>query len=151
MRNTAISITGALLLLAQGCQPFSTAGPGGWKGVELVDLGNGIHQMASSGLMWQAERGPWVDSHDQGVRYAENLTLGGYEDWRLPTIHELHDLYLVFDLKKNGAGQMRLDGDYWAAPEEGEEIAGAWEISGQCDLQRQFNVKQGGYVRAVRP
>ena len=44
------------------------------------------------GLMWQKnefeKQMNWYDSMD----YAENLRLGGYDDWRLPTIKELEDI-----------------------------------------------------------
>ena len=45
-----------------------------------------------NGLMWQKnefeKQMNWYDSMD----YAENLRLGGYDDWRLPTIKELEDI-----------------------------------------------------------
>ncbi len=45
------------------------------------------------GLMWtQCDNGDDID-HNCAVNYIADLTLGGYEDWRLPTVAELAALY----------------------------------------------------------
>ncbi|MHA1866475.1 MAG: Lcl C-terminal domain-containing protein [Candidatus Heimdallarchaeaceae archaeon] len=45
-----------------------------------------------TGLMWQktpdTQKYTWAEAFD----YSENLTLGGYTDWRVPTIKELYSL-----------------------------------------------------------
>lgn len=47
----------------------------------------------ATGLMWsKSDNGADVD-WDQAVLYSRNLRLGGYSDWRLPTIEELAALY----------------------------------------------------------
>lgn len=52
-----------------------------------------------SGLMWSAkDNGENINWHD-AKRYCENHRVGGYSDWRLPTIDELRGLY---DEKKSG-------------------------------------------------
>lgn len=43
----------------------------------------------ATGLIWTAkDNGSEVDWH-QATNYCQNLSLGGYSDWRLPTIDEL--------------------------------------------------------------
>jgi|GEM_PF-699443 len=59
-----------------------------------TDLGNGIVRDNVTGLMWQKSTTSNITSYtwDQAITYCENLTLGGYSDWRLPTIKELSTL-----------------------------------------------------------
>jgi len=45
-----------------------------------------------TGLMWQRERAPNSMTHEKAIEYCENLSLGGYSDWRLPSISELKTL-----------------------------------------------------------
>ena len=48
---------------------------------------------SSTGLMWAGkDNGKNVNWH-QAVKYCRNLRLGGYSDWRLPTITELEGIY----------------------------------------------------------
>lgn len=58
------------------------------------DNGDGTVTDLNTGLMWQQDlpegKYPWSDC----VSYAENSTLAGYADWRLPTIKELYSLVL---------------------------------------------------------
>jgi len=58
-----------------------------------VDNGDGTISDASTGLMWQqGTSGNLMSSWEQALSYCENLELGGYMDWRLPTIKELYSL-----------------------------------------------------------
>ena len=45
--------------------------------------------MMINGLMWQKETVEEEMNWDDAMEYAKNLRLGGYDDWRLPTIDEL--------------------------------------------------------------
>ena len=42
-----------------------------------------------TGLIWQMDTAPGTYTWQQAIDYCENLTLGVYSDWRLPTIKEL--------------------------------------------------------------
>ncbi|GAB5398796.1 MAG: hypothetical protein Aureis2KO_03810 [Aureisphaera sp.] len=44
-----------------------------------------------TGLIWQKNMGEKI-SYDEAVVKAEMMTLGGYNDWRIPTIKELYSL-----------------------------------------------------------
>lgn len=52
---------------------------------------NGITKDSATGLMWQDNRDTVSvqKNWDNAQTYCENLTLGGFSDWRLPNIYEL--------------------------------------------------------------
>ena len=48
--------------------------------------------MMINGLMWQKETVEEEMNWDDAMEYAKNLRLGGYDDWRLPTVDELKEV-----------------------------------------------------------
>ncbi len=48
--------------------------------------------MMINGLMWQKETVEEAMNWDDAMEYAKNLRLGGYDDWRLPTIEEFKEV-----------------------------------------------------------
>jgi hypothetical protein len=59
---------------------------------DFVDNGDGTVTDRATGLMWQqADIGSGMDWED-ALAYAESLTLGGYDDWRLPNVKELQGI-----------------------------------------------------------
>ena len=117
----------------------------------LQNLGNGICQDTVTGRMWQIEKSTMTSSLEDAEEYVRTLRLGGYSDWRLPTVNELFDLSYLFDLFQNGDCALDRKGNYWSGEKNGEGKAGAWEISDQCDPERQYAPGTQGYIRAVRP
>ena len=59
---------------------------------QFTDNGDGTIKDNITNLIWQ--KTPLVDTltWEQALVYAENLTLGGFSDWRLPNIKELQSL-----------------------------------------------------------
>jgi len=55
------------------------------------DNGDGTISDMNTGLMWVKERGPTV-TWDEAMRGAASCRVGGYSDWRAPTIKELYSL-----------------------------------------------------------
>lgn len=100
--------------------------------------------------MWQMERSRRFKTYKEAKAFAEQLTLGGYDDWRLPTVYELYDLNDLFDLHQNGDIILDREGNYWSGEKDGDGIIGAWAISDQCDPSRDYEPGKAGYVRAVR-
>ena len=64
--------------------------------------------------MWQVGTSRKIESLADAKNYTANLKAGGYDDWRLPTVSELYDLYIIFDLHQNGDCQLKVEGTYWS-------------------------------------
>ena len=78
-----------------------------------------------TGLMWTREDNGEDIDWQRANKYAENLELAGYSDWRLPTIDELEKLY---DPKggneHNIRKPFRLTGWWvWSSTKEGSDSA----------------------------
>lgn len=54
-----------------------------------VDNGNGIVTDLGTDLMWQQAPPPWEAPWSDACQYCEDLELGGYTDWQLPTVRQL--------------------------------------------------------------
>jgi hypothetical protein len=59
---------------------------------DLIDNGDGTVTDQSTGLMWQQADDGTVRNWLVSLDYAENLTLAGHDDWRLPNAHELQSI-----------------------------------------------------------
>jgi len=57
-----------------------------------IDNGDGTVTDSETGLMWQKGSLTTDLKWDETISYARNLTLAGYNDWRLPTISEIESL-----------------------------------------------------------
>ncbi len=117
----------------------------------LIPLGNGICRDTRTGKMWQTDTSRTIRSLHEAQQYADSMKKGGYDDWRLPTVAELYDLYIIFDLHKNGACTMKVEGNYWSSEPDMAGRVGAWELDDNCDPERQYIPKNKGLVRLVRP
>lgn len=116
----------------------------------LSGLSDGVCQDTKTGLIWQSGKSKTFKSLAEAQKYTASLGAGGYDDWRLPTVTELYDLYMTFDLHQNGDCQMRVEGAYWSDEADLEGRVGTWELNDNCDPERQYIPKQKGQVRAVR-
>lgn len=57
-----------------------------------ADLGDGVIKDNSTGLIWQQATAPGTYTWQQAFDYCTQLSLGGYDDWRLPAVKELATL-----------------------------------------------------------
>ena len=98
MKHThfVLVLLAVLLLSLQGCAGKSS------HQARLQNLGNGVCQDTVSGQMWQIEKSKMTTSLKDAEQYVRTLNLGGYSDWRLPTVDELYDLNYLFDLFQQG-------------------------------------------------
>lgn len=65
----------------------------------FTDNSDGTVTADDTGLMWQQDKSAVKLSWDAVLTYCENLTLAGYDDWRLPNVIELRSIvdYTTFD------------------------------------------------------
>ena len=78
----------------------------------------------NTGLTWQRETGGTMNWQD-ALSYCESLSLGGYDNWRLPTIEELRSIvnYRTFDpaiasifvQDPDNEQYYTIDGLYWSS------------------------------------
>lgn len=101
------------------------------------DNGDGTVSDLTTGLMWQKSPGD-KKTFDDAVKGASKTKLGGYNDWRLPTIKELYSLinfngsggrtagqsipyidtnYFDFTYGDESKGERIIDSQYWSATE----------------------------------
>lgn len=59
---------------------------------QFMDNGDGTVTDHATGLMWQQTDSTHGMNWPGALQYAQNLTLGGYSDWRLPNAKELHSI-----------------------------------------------------------
>ncbi|QWB96633.1 DUF1566 domain-containing protein [Mycoplasmatota bacterium] len=69
-----------------------------------------------TGLMWAQDMGEKM-TYQEAFTYAASSTLGGYDDWRVPSIKQLYSL-IQFDGRVNGetAIDLFIDTDYFNQP-----------------------------------
>lgn len=118
--------------------------------VYLENIDHGICQQHPSELMWQAGKSQNFSSWEDANQYVEALSLGGFDDWRLPTPEECLRLSQLIQMKKSDC-PMETGGNHWVSKTNNIE-AGQWESNVHCDgpIFRWTKDKKGR-VKAVRP
>lgn len=106
-----------------------------WPNPRFYDNGNGTVTDSLTGLMWTKNAnlaGNYMTWY-QAVDYCNNLTQGGYTDWRLPNLNELESL--INDdvansatwLNNQGFTNVQSDG-YWSASTNACYPSVAWIV-----------------------
>ena len=124
----------------------------------------------NTNLVWQDDTNassitkPWVTqaayddgnysdtSGDTAITYCEDLTLAGFDDWRLPNIKELLS---IVDKSRNYPAiksifQNTSSSNYWSSSTHTYHSYNAWNVNfyyGYSDLNYKYN---SFYVRCVR-
>jgi hypothetical protein len=106
-----------------------------WPDSRFTDNSDGTMTDNLTGLMW-ARNGNlpgWTKTWDQPLDYCNNLTLGGYNDWRLPNVNELESLINanLYDiatwLNTQGFTDVQ-DRYYWSSTSYAGSTAYAWIV-----------------------
>jgi hypothetical protein len=120
-------------------------------GERYVDNGDGTVTDHCTGLMWQKETAPGSYNWQDALKYCEGLELGGYPDWRLPTVR---DLQCIVDLGRVGPAIDPVLGgqsvSYWSSTTAADLPSYAWFVDFLVGIGLGDGKSNLKYVRAVR-
>jgi hypothetical protein len=104
----------------------------------------------AKGLTWAASDNGVGASWTQAVRYCRSLTTGGFRDWRLPSIEELHGLFggIVNDTGRYIRGPIQLTGWAWSAS-PGQEEGEQWALDFGDGARASVVMGDSGFNRAL--
>ncbi len=74
----------------------------------FVNNGDGTVSDTKTGLMWVAKDNGVPINWPDAFEYCKNLRVGGYTDWRMPTLAELASLYNPSEKNQNGYHTIKL-------------------------------------------
>ena len=117
-----------------------------------TDNGDGTVTDISTDIMWQQTTSSTM-TWEQALAYCEGLNLGGYTDWRLPTLDELRKLV---DFSRKPAinfvkmTYFPIPSFYWSSAAGAGNTVGAWGVYFGYDYDYDYYKASSGYVRAVR-
>jgi len=102
-----------------------------------TDYENGTITDNVTGLTWEQNMGEKITFSEASLK-ADTMTLGGYDDWRVPTIKELYSL-ILFTGRVSGASAINLfiDAVYFDQP-LGDPDLGEREIDAQTWSSTQY-------------
>jgi hypothetical protein len=116
------------------------------------DNSTGIVTDNSTGLQWQDNNVGVTMSWQSAIDTCEALTLGGFDDWRLPNVNELENL--VDDTRRNPAIDVSFQNTtsnyYWSSTSYVGYLNAAWVVGFHSDYQHNDNKNYNRYVRCVR-
>lgn len=128
-----------------------------------INMGDGIIQDTKTRLMW-TQKDSYVDlgkslNWNESLEYVRNLSYGGYEDWRIPTLQELKTIYEPSKLSKDiFGGKIKLDPifaqsgpyNYWSSETDGDCCARTITFDYGFVNKHHRNYSGSYGVRAVR-
>jgi len=105
-----------------------------------------------TGIMWQDSSDIVQKSWSEAKLYCDNLTLGGYDDWRLPHIDELMS---ITDKSKYNLAIKEIftntkSNYYWSNTEYANDKTQAWIVGFDYGGDGWGNKADSGFVRCVR-
>jgi hypothetical protein len=120
--------------------------------------------MMINGLMWQKETVEEEMKWEEAMEYAENLRLGEYDDWRLPTREELQAVVtscsgILNDYENNESNEYYqtdyqekgfISSDYWSSSTLASNTNVAWYVDFYFGYTSYLNKDYSKYVRCVR-
>jgi len=97
-----------------------------------TDNGDGTVMDNITGLMWQKGDDGIIRNQDEAIAYCRGLELGGYTDWRLPSVRELSSLiqYDMFSpaISDTAFPDIRPE-HYWSSTVNPVDSSKAWYVN----------------------
>ena len=154
-------IFASLACLLCSSAAFGTDTPGFTAGFSRDDTKNVVTDSVYK-LMWQDGEEIYQGTYDEAVKYCENLTFAGFEDWRLPTFNEL--LSITDDTRfepainesfKNIAYETNVKGEkiydqYWSSTKYSYGSSNVRLVSFRFGDSYWFRISNRNFVRCVR-
>ncbi|WP_153913785.1 DUF1566 domain-containing protein [Shewanella sp. TC10] len=96
-QSVQYDVTGKPLPITESS--FYTGQDASIKGAPLSyrDNNDGTVTDLNTGLMWQKNHDTTKRNLAESTKVVNAMTLGGFDDWRLPTIKELYSLQILMD------------------------------------------------------
>lgn len=117
------------------------------------DNGDGTVSDSQTQLMWQQVTSgtyTWADART----YCDALSLGGYDDWRLPTVAEgesIYDYTLPAPCISGAAFPGAASGKHWTAVPKAADSASSWSVTLESGVSSSYDaVATASTVRCVR-
>lgn len=106
----------------------------------------------SSGLMWQDNQVGSASSWSSAITTCSELSLGGYDDWRLPNYNEI--FALVERTSTNPAlsneFSFSTNAKYWSSTTDAADTSKAWSVDFTSGVDSTDDKTSELYVRCVR-
>jgi len=119
----------------------------------FVDNGDGTVSDLATGLLWQQASAPETYIWEKALSYCENLSLAGYDDWRLPNRNELQSIVDYFTSSPSIDTTFFPDtnGQYLSSTTDAKEPEYAWHVSFSSNsVGSYYKSRDYWRVRAVR-
>ncbi len=129
--------------------------------VRNVDNGDGTISDNKMWLMWQQGDDDVMRNWNDAQKYCSSLDLGGYFDWRVPTINELESIVdksytptidnnYFKETKSGDYGSSKNSIAYWSSTKLSSNDSIAWEVLFQDGTSSNGNINNINYIRCVR-
>ena len=97
----------------------------------FINNGDGTVTDTATGLMWQEETADEM-TWEEAITYCEDLSLGGYTDWRLPNRNELQSIVDYSEYNPavdTNAFPDTMSSDYWSSTTNADLTDNAWLVN----------------------
>lgn len=127
-----------------------------WPEIRFVDNSDGTTTDMLTGLMWETAPASTQADWEYALNYANNLTVGGYDDWHLANVNEL--MSLMNAEEPNSAtwlnGQLVFSGiisdEYWTSTRLSSLTGSSYAWIGECDTGLLYGLGPPNFAKAYR-